>query len=481
MKKGVVFCMITVLLISLSLTACNFNIAASGNEEDQIAQTLVSMAFTQTAMSIEPELEITTPPPEVGVEDVEEEVALEETASPVEIIHNLIPGEPGWINKWFYDTDSSSGSVTGGDDYVANLYERPFTEGDMVYRPDIDINKAEMSEDNSFYYLTLYLHGNSPDGNLGGSYGVEIDINRDGRGDLLVIAHQPSSSEWDITGVSVYKDPNKDVGGASIMRPDSAYTGDGYEQVLFSDEVLDDPDTAWARVANGSSPSVTIAFKKALIGSTSTFVWGVWASTNLLDPALIDLHDNFNQQEAGSPYQSHSTYPLGALNLVDNTCRETYKFEAETPIPGLCYRPEESQSTDEPILTETEQPPDETDPPPDETDPPPDETDPPPDETAEPTGNINGVAFDDGNNDGDRDSGEPITVYTIAISLHNTSCANAAIANTNSKTFNFSGLVAGTYCVKITGGGTMTTPSQYVVSLPAGASRYVEFGFYVIQ
>lgn len=465
MKKGNIFCILVLLLLSLSFTACDFNSTENGSETEQIAQTLVSMAFTQTAMSEETVIEttISTPEPEVvNVEEEEqEEVTVEETTLPTEITHNLIPAEPGWINKWFYDTDSSSGSVTGGDDFVANLFERPFTESDMVYRPDIDINKAEMSEDNTFYYLTLYLHGTDPDGNLQGSYGVEIDINRDGRGDLFVIANQPASSEWDIEGVSVHKDPNKDVGGTSIMRPESGYSGDGYEQVLFSAEVLDDPDMAWARVGTGSPPSVTIAFKKSLLGNASTFVWGVWAAENLLDPALIDLHDNFNQNEAGSPYQSHSTYPLAALNLVDNTCRETYKFEAESPIPGLCYRPEEPEPTAVPTHTETE---------------------PPPDETEEPTGNINGVAFDDGNNDGDRDTGEPLTIYTITISLHNSSCANAAIASTNAKSFNFSGLVAGTYCVKITGGlTTPTTPTQYVVSLPAGASRYVEFGFRVIH
>lgn len=464
MKKGDVYCILSLLFLLLSLTACGFISSENANETEQIAQTLVSMAFTQTAMAEEPITESTTSPPEPEVADVEEEeqeeVILEETTLPTEITHNLIPAEPGWINKWFYDTNSSSGSVTGGDDFVANLFERPFTENDMIYRPDIDITKAEMSEDNNFYYLTLYLHDTDPDGNLNGSYGVEIDTNRDGRGDLLVIARRPSSNDWDITGVSVHKDPNKDVGGSSIMRPDSGYTGDGFEQVLFSADVLDDPDTAWARVAKGSPPSVTIAFKKALLGNTNTFVWGVWAAETLLEPALVDLHDNFTQTEAGSPYQSHSTYPVAALNLVDNTCRETYKFEAESPIPGLCYRPEEPEPTPEPTLTETE---------------------PPPDETEEPTGNINGVAFDDGNNDGDRDTGEPLTVYSITISLHNSSCTNAAIASTNSKSFNFSGLVSGTYCVKIAGGGTMTTSNQYNVTLPAGASRYVEFGFYVIQ
>ena len=39
------------------------------------------------------------------------------------------------------------GLNNGGDDYVANLYERPFTEEEMIYRPDIDINKAERDKE----------------------------------------------------------------------------------------------------------------------------------------------------------------------------------------------------------------------------------------------------------------------------------------------------------------------------------------------
>lgn len=246
------------------------------------------------------------------------------------------------------------------------------------------------------------------------------------------------------------------------MRPDSSYTGDGYEQVVFSMDVLDDPDTAWARVDLSTPPSVTIAFKKSLTGGHNTFVWGVWAADSLLHPALIDLHDNFTQAEAGSPYLNQSNYPLKALNLVDNTCRETYLFEATTPIPGLCYIPE--QPTPEPSPTSS----------------------PTPTATVRPEpipGTITGAVFDDINNNGSRDAGEPLTVYSVTIYAHRDSCSNPSVRMTGARQFTFSDLEPGNYCVNIirTGGGTdMTTPSQYTFYLGEGATQYVEFGFYVV-
>jgi hypothetical protein len=458
MKKSIVFILSLIVLLSLGLSACQFGIVSNDSSNETIAQTMVALAFTQTAIAEsqgeQPAVEETEAPPIV------EETLAEETEAPtVEIVHNLLPSEPGWVNKWFYDTDSSKGYVTGGDDFVANLFERPFTETEMVYRPDIDINKTEMSEDSNFYYVTIYLNGQNPAGGLQGIYGIEIDWDLNGRGDLLVIADHPSSTDWDIAGVSAYKDPNHDVGGSSIMRPDSNYSGDGYEDVVFSMDVLDDPDTAWARVDLSSPPSVTIAFKKSLTAGHGTFVWGVWAAESLLDPALLDLHDNFTQTEAGSPYQSHSTYPLKAINLVDNTCRETYLFEATTPIPGLCYVPEEPTPEPSPTATETA--------------------------TPEPIpGTITGAVFDDVDNNGRRDADEPLTVYSIVVYAHRDSCSNPSVRMTGAKEFTFSDLEAGTYCVNIirTGGGTdMTTPSQYTFYLGEGATYYVEFGYYVVQ
>lgn len=324
----------------------------------------------------------------------------------------------------------------------------------MIYRPDVDINKSEMSDDATFYYVTIYLNGEHPEGGLQAAYGIEIDEDWDGRGDLLVIADRPASTEWDIAGLSVWKDTNNDVGGSRILRPDDNYAGNSYDQELFSLDVLNDPDAAWARIAAGSPASVTIAFKKSLL-SRDNFVWGVWAADQLLDPALFDHHDHFTQAEAGSPYGSHSTYPLKALNLIDNTCRETYKFEATSPIPGLCYIPELPTPT--PTVTPTEAP----------------------------RGDIHGVSFHDIDNNGARDSGEPLTtdMDDVTFRLHAGACSSSILASSTSNPFTFSNLLAGSYCVSLVTSypnPDLSTPSQISVTLPPGGSEYVEFGFRVV-
>ncbi|MFU8826081.1 MAG: hypothetical protein ACNA70_01170, partial [Brevefilum sp.] len=432
MKKRWLVLLTILMLMAIGLGACSQSGASEEVLAEQMAETMIAIAFTQTAMAEPPPaaIEPTQPQPTEALptESPQEEAPLdEETIAPTEIVHQITPGNPGWIQKWFYDTNASltasGGYVNSGDDYIANLYERPFTEGEMVYRPDVDINKTEISEDNTFYYVTIYPNGTHPEGGLQAAYGVEIDEDLDGRGDLLVIADRPSSAQWDIAGLSVWRDSNNDVGGQSILRPNDNYQGDSYDQELFSITMLTDPDAAWARVSQGSPVSVTIAFKKSLV-NRSTFVWGVWAADALLDPSLFDHHDHFTQAEAGSPYASHSTYPLKALNLIDNTCRETYKFEATEPIRGLCHTPE----------------------------PPPPTPTPTPIPTAVPLGSISGLAFDDLNNNGVRDAGEPLTIYSsdVTFRLHLGSCSNPQIASSTSNPFTFANLLPGVYCVRIT-------------------------------
>lgn len=473
-KSGFTF-LSYLILVAICLSACNLIGESQEENVEEIAKTLMAVMFTQTAMAqiSEPEVVTTeTPMKEPPLETIGSH-SVEETISASPIIHHVTPGNPGLINKWLYDTDSSFNasdrSVTGGDDFIANLYERPFTESDMTYRPDIDIKKAEISEDATFYYVTIYLHGTHPEGDMQAAYGVEIDEDRDGRGDLLIIADRPTATEWEISGLSVWKDTDKDIGGRRILRPDTDYLGNSYEQEIFSINVLDDPDAAWARVSTTNPPSVTIAFKKTLL-SRNNFVWGVWAAETLLDPALFDHHDHYTLEESGSPYASHNAYPLKSLNLIDNTCRETYKFETSTPIPGLCYPYQEPQPTQPPPVPEPTLP----------------EPIIPEPTMPEPLyGAISGVVFDDLNRNGVRDPGEPLTIYAnppsqITISLHIDSCETLTLNTRTTATFSFNILTPGTYCVRISGGTNTTTPDRYLINLAEGESREIEFGFDVV-
>jgi len=81
------------------------------------------------------------------------------------------------------------------------------------------------------------------------------------------------------------------------------------------------------------------------------------------------------------------------------------------------------------------------------------------------------------NNDGNRDSEDGLTVYDVTITLRSGGCGGPVIQTTRSKAFTFSGLEAGDYCVSISPTNDMTTASSFVVSVPAGGSVYVEFGY----
>lgn len=463
MKKFSLQALCSLAMIIVLISGCTPPSESNDLGAEEIAQTLVAVAMTQTAMASVPEIETEVPEPQ-ATEVPEEPATQEPTAIPTSINHQIIPTEPGVIRSRISDANSShtahTNAASHGDDFNSNLYERPFTENDMVYRPDIDIIRAELSEDSNFYYVTIYLHDTHPEGELQAAYAVEIDQDMDGRGDLLIIVDRPTSTSWDIEGVSVWKDSNNDVGGTRILRPDTNYTGDGYDQEIFSINVLDDPDTAWARVSADSQPSVTLAFKRTLL-PRDAFVWGVWAADELLLPSMFDHHDHFTIHEAGSPLSWHTAYPLKALDLIDNTCREAYNFTPTTAIPGLC----------------TTQPPQATNTPAPETPAP--ET---PTLTPEPQlGIISVVAFDDMNNDGVRQPGEPLTIYAnppygITISVHPDSCASPAIASTSFASYSFF-LFPGTYCVRITNGYSMTTPNSYTVTLSEGETIYLAFGF----
>ena len=372
------------------------------------------------------------------------------------ISHSLIPAQPGWTARWFTDINSSSTAAEkrspGGDDLSKNRLERPFTQTDMAYRPDLDIVKAEISSDSNFYYVTIYLSGTNPQaGTLQASYGVELDTDQDGRGNYLVLASNPTSTAWQMENVTVYKDTDFSVGGARPMAADAPAPYVGYDQVVFSLEQLQDPDAAWARVSPKGNTVVELAFKPSLIGGAGAFLWGVWADDGVKDPAKFDYNDHFTQAEAGLPYTG-ADYPIKALYQVDNTCREVFGFTPVAPIPGLCALP--------PTVTPTP--------------------------TTPPNpGRITGSIFGDYNGNGRRDSDDiPFCGGGVVITLSGGPCGSGGFAmnlpvSSGSCTFSANNLTAGQYCVHGTG-VEYTTPTDLNVTVTAGGTASVEFGMRVI-
>ncbi len=239
------------------------------------------------------------------------------------------------------DMDSSDMAtarrVSGGDTFIQDLYERPFNANTMdTYFPYIDIVNTQGFKDDTWGYATITLAGADKSGHLSAEYAVELDLNKDGRGDWLIRASNPSSTTWTTQGVQAWKDSDGDVGGTIPVVADSnPSSGDGYETLVFDQGKGDLVDGAWARVDPNDPNTVQIAFKLSMLGNPKSYAMGAWAGANI-DPSQFDFNDHMTHVQAGDPNTGYPTYPIKALAEIDNTCRLAIGFVPTNYVPGLC-------------------------------------------------------------------------------------------------------------------------------------------------
>jgi hypothetical protein len=234
------------------------------------------------------------------------------------------------------DTDASLKAkekrVLSGDNFYKGLYERPFTGGEMVYQEDVDIRVVSFSQNDTFYFFTIELHGvDSVSKGLMATYGIEFDRTKTGRGDLLVWAHD-LKKEWSMDGLKVFTDPDKSIGGPTPFWSDKDYTGNGYEK----EEILEGDNAAYARIDPKDETIVQFAVTKALLGNPKEFLWGAWADKGWRDPMRFDYNDHIQENTAGSPIKSSKFYPVKELFNLDNTCRLPVGFTTKTAFRGMC-------------------------------------------------------------------------------------------------------------------------------------------------
>jgi hypothetical protein len=258
--------------------------------------------------------------------------------APAAIQHVIQPGSGVTAIANAHDNDESTTfaekTIRGGDEFRINRFERPFTAPDMEYLPQIDIVGMSMTKDDTFYYVQIKLAGVNPaTGELDGIYGVEFDLNIDGKTEVMILAQGPFTSEWTTNGVTVYADKNGDIGGTS-SKPDDIYAGNGYETILFDSGKGEDPDFAWARGSSGNGV-VELAFKIEGLKDYKTWMWNPLASANPLDPTKFYFNDTLTEQRAGSPVKGEN-YPVKELAGFDNTCRVPAGFEATGSEPMGC-------------------------------------------------------------------------------------------------------------------------------------------------
>ena len=263
------------------------------------------------------------------------------------VSHIQMPGSPA-AGKLVYDVESNSTALEKrapyGDSYDINRLEREFKQ-DMTYVSDLDILTFTVTSDTDWWYVSIDLIGSDPNNPMGINYGVELDLDHDGFGDYLLWAHPPYTTAWDSAPVQIFQDKNHNTGGLSGAKSDSPITSDGYESLIFKGGQGDeDPDLAFVRINAGSGATVQFAFKKSWSGVV--FMLGVLADAGLKDPGKLDYVDRFSEEEAGSPVRDKSEYPLKALYLVDNSCREAFGFKSTGYEPQIC--PKSAPPTREP-------------------------------------------------------------------------------------------------------------------------------------
>jgi hypothetical protein len=261
------------------------------------------------------------------------------------ILHENIPVNlPQVRSSHAGDYDSSKTAnekrSPGGDRFTFTIFERPFNANEMdKYFSYLDIIDTFVFQDDIWIYGTLTLRSMQDSDPLSAQYAFELDMDMDGKGDWLAMTSTPSSTEWQVEGVRVFQDLNKDVGGsiARVTDDDGTAPGDGFEVKVFDSGEGQDADLAWSRIAPQDPNTIQIAVKRALFANDDKYMINMWAGSDLMDPALFDHSDHFTHAQAGAADPGFPIYyPIKEVYELDNACRMAVGFEATGGEAGIC-------------------------------------------------------------------------------------------------------------------------------------------------
>lgn len=317
------------LLMLYSLAGCNFPAIGQGE--------VITPAPVSPTSTVTPEMTNTPFPTATPVD-------IAATVEP-EIVHVMWPGSPlGNLNQTVHDQvddiTAPQKQAFGGDDFKNGKYERPFDK-EMNYLPYADIVTVQLNRaDPLWVYATIRVNGPLTEESAKNvHFLVEIDKDLDSRGDLLILTGLPKTKEWSTESVKVLTNPDINVGGTVVVKPDPSLSeGSGYYETVFDNGKGYDPDLAMSRLSKNDQNTILIAFKNTLIdGEKGKFIWLPWTDTGMLDFSLFEFNDHFTFEQAGYPLkEDKQNYPLKALWGVDNTCRLPSGFTPGGYMPGMC-------------------------------------------------------------------------------------------------------------------------------------------------
>jgi len=338
-----------VLLFVLLLSACNSSDAPTFQpQEEEI--TTADAAVDESSPADEETAEESSPPP-TNIPPTD--------TSPQEIIHWEYPGKfsEAPLQKIF---DCKTGAYfTSGETYNLsevcdqwdrNYFERPLNEELTELFPQLDIIEAEFGQDENWYYTRILVFSELVENLiLDGVYAIEIDLDLDARGDILIVATAPGIypfDEWTSDGVQVWLDANDDVGGPQAMLVDPRYDGDGYETLVVDSGIGDDPDLAYVKTYSDPPGLLEFGFKAALLEGAESFEWWVWAMGVDLTAAKYDPVDFFPQDTLFALDNTcgwiFGSYPRDLPNICDSISAPKQRVEGCKPgtptIVDPCYK-----------------------------------------------------------------------------------------------------------------------------------------------
>lgn len=297
MKKNL-STLFTILFISIMLLAACSPSPETTPETEAVTQISATEALQETENADTP-----TEEPEVTEAATEEIIASEETATEaVEIEHEMIPGDPIYSQSLPSECNTGFNVYNGTfsvkapcDNWSINLLERPVSSDLSEFYHYLDILNAKAGQSDEWLFFMIDLFGAGfPEDGTPFTYYMELDTDQDGRGDYLIAVTDLDlyTTDWSVTGVRVFEDQNKDVGGGTAIRPDSSSSGDGYDTVLFDQGLGDDPDLAWARHNPDHYSQIEFAVKKSLVGGRTNLMWWAGAMLDAFDAQSFDLVDS---------------------------------------------------------------------------------------------------------------------------------------------------------------------------------------------
>jgi hypothetical protein len=319
----------TLLSLTIILMACGLPASGGATEVPGTEAPIVEVAATQEATQ------------ESSPSD-----------QPVSVQHQTIPENlPDDQSGQATDFDSSksfeNGTLIGGDRFTYERFERPFNANTMdTYFSQIDIVDTRVYQDDIWIFGSITLQGLTASSSSNEKYALELDTNLDGKGDWLILAVKPASTDWSVNGVQVYEDANNDVGlELPTLTDEHATNGDGFEVLAFDQGQGNDPDAAWARISPNDENVIDIAVKQSALGDPEKYLINMWAGTSILNPAIFDLNDEFTHEQAGAADEGlEFFYPIKGVAEIDNSCRMAVGFQPDGSEPGLCPLPQQQGS-----------------------------------------------------------------------------------------------------------------------------------------